>query len=312
MEPSWEKFGGHSTHHGLFCLALLGPTWLICLHQGKWVFGFFLPTVLAFRAKKITQFIHHHSYRSINLAPMASHCALAAVGGVFSRHVLLSEKMLEEYSKNYLSMEQKSRALVVPNAFLFTSETSQIPARQGPIKIGHISVMTKEKGVDYILKLIDLVMPSSDFQFVFAGPIEQSELFDMVQSSIKKYPGGVHWLGPVSGNEKEQFYDAIDILLLPSRLIDEADPLVILEAYSAGVAVMASDVGCISERIISKSYLLKMDCVADAESIKRKADELKKERQKSASRFQAHARWLFSSSKKQGEDLLRSILDGGS
>ena len=56
---------------------------------------------------------------------------------------------------------------------------------------------------------------------------------------------GVEIIGPVYNEEKKQFFSDIDLLILPS--INEAEPLVIYEAFSYGIPVVAFGVGCIQE-----------------------------------------------------------------
>ncbi len=272
--------------------------------MGLWLF---LPVIAALRVRGIVHFVHHHSFRSVNLAPMASHKWLARIGGAKSRHVLLSDSMLQRYSDAYLSDAQRAGALTVPNAFLFAQEIPPSPSREGPVTIGHLSVMTREKGVDYILGLIERLLPKTDYRFVLGGPVKDEDLRAEVEAMVATHPDRVEWLGLVQGEAKSAFYARCDLLLLPSKLIDEADPLVLLEAFAAGTATLASNRGCIPDRVMSPDHLMEMEPVADTSRLKMMAEAIAADRPGWAHRCQDHARTLFAAAAAQGNALLSAL-----
>ncbi|MCD7099312.1 glycosyltransferase family 4 protein [Stenotrophomonas sp. MMGLT7] len=233
--------------------------------MGLWLF---LLTVLALRLRGAGHFVHHHSYRAINLGPLLSSRLLCLFGGSKQRHIFFSARMAEAYGQLYLTLKQRAHVLVLPNAFLFPMplEDSLVVARAGPVTLGHLSVMTPEKGVKIVLELTELLLAQGcDIRLVLAGPVKAASLSAQIYASIARYPDKIEWRGPVTGADKARFYREIDLFILPTMLVDEADPLVILEAYSAGVAVLASDRGCISERLMSNyPWLLTMDLESDA------------------------------------------------
>jgi glycosyltransferase involved in cell wall biosynthesis len=62
--------------------------------------------------------------------------------------------------------------------------------------------------------------------------------------------GVLRYLGPVSGAEKVRFFEAADVLVLPSRYPNEAEPLVLHEAMAAALPVIASARGCIPSLVM--------------------------------------------------------------
>lgn len=272
--------------------------------MGLWLF---LLVIAALRLRGLDHFVHHHSFRGVNLAPMASHRWLTRLGGSLQRHVFLSEAMFAGYAAAYLSPDQKARALVVPNAFLFAQALPPFPTRQGPITIGHLSVMTREKGVDYILALIVRLLPQTDLCFVLGGPIKDDSLRAEVEALVAAHSDRVDWTGPLEGEAKEAFYSRTDLFLLPSKLIDEADPLVLLEAFSAGAVASGSSRGCIPDRVMTPEHLLSMSIDEDAAMLQALAAEIAADRRGYADRAQAHAKKLFEDARAQGKKFFAEL-----
>ena len=66
----------------------------------------------------------------------------------------------------------------------------------------------------------------------------------------------IEYLGPQYGAAKDSFYQSIDILIFPSLYFNEAEPVVLLEAISRGIPVVAYAVGSIPDVITSDCGIL--------------------------------------------------------
>ncbi|MFK7875913.1 MAG: hypothetical protein AB8B71_09055 [Paracoccaceae bacterium] len=66
--------------------------------------------ILVLRLRGLMHFVHHHSFRAINLAPLRW---LAKLGEAQSRHVFLSETMQAHYRDAYLIAAQCRAVLAV-------------------------------------------------------------------------------------------------------------------------------------------------------------------------------------------------------
>ena len=97
------------------------------------------------------------------------------------------------------------------------------------------------------------------------------------------------------------------MFLLPSRLIDEADPLVLLEAFAAGTAAMASERGCIPDRVMAPTHLMRMDPEQDVARIRVMAADIEADRGGWAQRCQSHASALFLAASEQGQVFLNAL-----
>lgn len=228
--------------------------------------------VLALRVRHIPFFVHHHSFRPINAGPVPAMRTVTALGGTRQRHVLLSDSMLRGFARLYLG-DDPDRACVLSNAFLFSGSPSEAERPDRPLTLGHLSVLALEKGVDTVFAIFEQLMErGADVRLIVAGPVRDRALEPMMESLRSRFPDRFERRGRLDGDAKRRFYDDIDMFLLPSRLPDEAEPLVLLEAYAAGVDVMATARGCIPERLASVDRILTGDERADASAVLAVAD----------------------------------------
>ena len=84
-----------------------------------------------------------------------------------------------------------------------------------------------------------------DFSLVVAGPTESIEVDDYMRQMLHDFSLYVKYVGFVSGSEKTNFFECIDLLLFPSLYRNEAQPNVLFEAAAFGVPALAIDIGCI-------------------------------------------------------------------
>jgi glycosyltransferase involved in cell wall biosynthesis len=236
---------------------------------GQMAAWLFAAVVAAFRLRGIRHFVHHHSFRSIVLGPLGVMRLVVRLGGRRQHHILLSPVMRDRFAALYLGASGKARAHALSNALLFCPEIpSVVPRPPRPFTLGHLSVLTLHKGVDTVIRLFrEAAAGCPDLRLVLAGPITEEALRHEITAAVADFPGRVEYRGSISGAEKQRFYADIDLFLLPTRLVDEAEPLVMLESYSVGVEFMATDRGCIPERLRRPDGLLTGDDRTDAARI---------------------------------------------
>ncbi len=229
---------------------------------GAWLL---LPTIAAARLRGLTMWFHHHSFRSINLGPMPVMRTLVAWAGPAQNHILLSDGMRDRFAGLYLPAGT-GRAHAMSNTVLLGAgmQTELAPRPDRPPTLGHVSVLTREKGVLYLIELFEaLCRAVPGIRLVIAGPSSDVALLEAVRAAEARHPGAFDYRGEIAGVEKERFYRDIDLFVLPTTLVDEAEPLVMIEAYSRGVDVFATSTGCIPDRIRDPGLLLSLDLSDD-------------------------------------------------
>ncbi|MES3101581.1 glycosyltransferase family 4 protein [Sphingomonas faeni] len=247
--------------------------------RGVWLF---VLLVLILRLRGIEHWVHHHSFRPINLGPSRAMRALVAAGGRRQHHILLSNDMRRRFAGLYLDDETDDRATSLSNAYLFGPRIEDDHPRarpQRPVTLGHMSVLTREKGVPYLLDLFaGLAARGHDWRLVIAGPCADPALRAALAAATVAAPDGrpglVEYRGSVAGAEKERFFADVDLFVLPTTLIDEAEPLVMLEAFARGVEVVANDTGCIRDRIRTPGHLMTLDHDRDLALIEERVADL--------------------------------------
>lgn len=234
--------------------------------NGVWLFA---PLVLLLRLCGIVHYVHHHSFRPINAGPARAMRLLVACGGHRQRHILLSPDMRRRFTDMYLRGDD-ARSASLSNAYLFGPNTDTVPDRPNrPVTLGHMSVLTREKGVSYLLQLFaGLLAQGHDWCLVLAGPCADPALRAEIDAAVAAHPGHVEYRGALEGADKERFFADIDLFVLATTLVDEAEPLVMLEAFARGVDVVASDTGCIRDRIRTPQHLLALEFPTDIALIK--------------------------------------------
>ncbi|HVE45828.1 MAG TPA: glycosyltransferase family 4 protein [Acidimicrobiales bacterium] len=113
--------------------------------------------------------------------------------------------------------------------------------KKGLLFAGRLSV---EKGVDLVVEALQWMDASTILDIAGEGP-EQEKLEELAS---RVAPGRVRFLGRLSKVELQQHLDAAAVLAIPSRFY-ENQPMIILEAFASGVAVVGSDRGGVRELI---------------------------------------------------------------
>lgn len=110
--------------------------------------------------------------------------------------------------------------------------------------IGFMGRPTYEKGINVLIGAMEK-MPHADVDLLFAGPV--AGLTDTVGYDQKRFQalvdsGRVHHVGFLEEGDIKDFYASLDLYVHPSINSFEAFGIVQIEAMSAGIPVVASDI----------------------------------------------------------------------
>jgi glycosyltransferase involved in cell wall biosynthesis len=201
--------------------------------------------------------LHHHSSQH-SLAKRKGFLLLTRFGGDLT-HVALSDGMAADLAKRYPLVR---RLLVCNNACHVPHR--DLPRRQRmvgrPLTVGLLANLNREKGLDVVLETIQEGRQQGlDLELVLAGPLVGADAQAAIAEAKKLLGPALRTLGPIAGAEKSAFFQAIDVFFFPTSYPYEAQPLVILEAMSHAIPVIATDRGYIREMLGGRGVVLPAD-----------------------------------------------------
>ena len=116
----------------------------------------------------------------------------------------------------------------------------------GPLRVGFVGTLTRHKGAHVLLEALSS-LPEDRYQVRFFG---DQDTFPEYSARLRRDAGRlpIRFSGPFTGQERAEVYAWMDVLVVPS-IWPENSPLVIHEAFSAGVPVLGARIGGIPELV---------------------------------------------------------------
>jgi glycosyltransferase involved in cell wall biosynthesis len=140
----------------------------------------------------------------------------------------------------------------------------------GPLRVGYIGRLTYNKGVHVIAQAAKELAEPDLFAFSVAGDGDAAYL-DELKTDFAGTPAAfLGWISPAD------FFENIDVLLVPS-LWREPFGRVCIEAFAAGVPVMASNIGGLAE-VVKEGYNGFLFQPGDANQLRELLERLAKNR----------------------------------
>lgn len=198
------------------------------------------------RLLKYRCFIHHHSYEYITQKKFTM-AAIDWIIGTSGVHIVHSSRMIADFTECYNSKRQF--LTLAPS--LVTLPTMDTPNRTTtPFTIGQLSNLTVEKGLDLVLQVFEeMVADGRDVSIVLAGPCVTQREQQLIDDALRRYPDRVDYRGAVYGQDKVQFFHDINVFLFPTKYKTESWGIVLNEALTASVPVIAFGRACVPDVI---------------------------------------------------------------
>ena len=144
-----------------------------------------------------------------------------------------------------------AKIVVVPNGVRWSEQAQSPPpekkAASGKLRVGFVGRVVPIKDVITLIRAVALAREQVDLEVSIIGPENEDPIYarrcHQLVSSLD-LEDTVKFLG---SQPMAQLYPTLDVVVLTS--LSEGQPLVMLEAYSAGVPVIATDVGACRELI---------------------------------------------------------------
>lgn len=133
--------------------------------------------------------------------------------------------------------------------------------------IGFVGTLSYRKGFDVFLKIVDRMLENDERINVLIcyNRCENEELLNNLEILKIKHNERVKVSYKLFGDEIIEFYDKIDILVVPSR--QDPLPTVIMEAIARGCLVIGSELDGIPELLnYKKEFMFKLDNILDIQN----------------------------------------------
>jgi glycosyltransferase involved in cell wall biosynthesis len=121
-----------------------------------------------------------------------------------------------------------------------TKTAEALQSRYGTPIILFVGRLRYYKGLHFLLEAMKLMNMQATLLFVGTGPEEQRLQQQARDTGLSKR---IHFLGDVSDADLPALYKAANVFVLPSHLRSEAFGLVQLEAQSAGLPIVCTEIG---------------------------------------------------------------------
>ena len=191
-------------------------------------------------------YLHHHSYQYLNHFRWLTKL-LFAIAGKEAVHIVACDKMACDLKQLYPVV---NKIRIISGIAALEVWNSEVRHRDRIQSIGFLSNISIEKGIMEFLDVADHADQAQlPLQFLIAGPFQDEDVKYLIEKRMSTL-SNVTCIGAVYGSNKQAFFDSIDVFLFPTRYANESEGLVIHEAMSRGVPVIAYSRGCI-EQIIS-------------------------------------------------------------
>ena len=228
--------------------------------SGGWGQIYDIVTLLLARILGMQRILHHHSTAYLVRKRWIAN-TLFVIAGKDAVHIVLCDEMQSALFEKY----KCQKIIPLSNLALFPMGEVQI-ARKQLQTVGFLSNLTAGKGGWEVIELARAIQERRwPLQIVVAGPCLEPDLAQALRQAEQE--GILQWRGSVYREDKQRFWDDVDVFVFPTRYSNEAEPLVVWEALAVGVPVIAYDRGCIrwqvglAGTIVPKEHDFAMDAL---------------------------------------------------
>ena len=134
-----------------------------------------------------------------------------------------------------------TNVMALSNFRFISEDAEQIVTSSHALRLVFLARVDRGKGYETIFNFAELVKKDNiDILIDFYGPINEADKEDFL-SKVDKYHGIVSYKGVLQQNEVTGCLENYDIMLLPTTIYTEGFPGSILDAYIAGIPVIATE-----------------------------------------------------------------------
>lgn len=191
----------------------------------------------AWTALRMTELIQSHHTSLHQLMNEVDHIIATAE---WAKEILVRNRVLPEK----ITVSRQGLCTPIPQ-----SSTSKLQLSNSNLKIVFIGRMDPTKGLHILIQAMRL-LPELKMSLHIYGVVQgkSGQEYEKKIHSMAKKDERIFFHSPVANQDMIHTLRTFDILAVPSQWL-ETGPLVILEAFAAGIPVIGSNLGSIAERV---------------------------------------------------------------
>ena len=181
----------------------------------------------------------------------ARHARVRELFKLADRVVVVSQWLYSALRRN--DVDTRKLALVrhgLPDDYLYASGTASTRSARGRLRVGYVGRMHPVKGLRLLvsaLRALPLAMPIELHIYGTARDDEEQRYLSAVRATAGE-DSRIVFHGELTEPNRLDAFRSFDILAVPSLWL-ETGPLVVLEAFAAGLPVLGSNAGGIAELV---------------------------------------------------------------
>lgn len=261
------------------------------------------------KSKKFRIIVHHHTFLPINNPKLLINKICHSLLKKNVEHIFLSNYMQEKYIKIW---NPEGKCWVVTNHRVATNRLKDInlEKRITGAEVCFSGRLSAEKGFwEAIATTEQLLLRFPDMRANFLGVAEGSDVENEIIRVKEIFRERFNHMSAYEVRKLAQVLSQTTFYLFPSKYINEASPLVVLEAQAAGNVCFTSDIGSLTtdviapgfassilnwhERVIKKIEELKLN----PENLHEEYDQIKKQTKLLSSISETQLKAVFSNEK---------------
>jgi glycosyltransferase involved in cell wall biosynthesis len=219
-----------------------------------------VPRVIAEAAARVPLAMSARAVPHIEKARLAT---VLATPALVSRHKSRLEEIMTLSDRVVVPCEWLFKTLVIngvnPKKLLLCRQglslsiplKARAPRPKGsPLRIGFVGRTSPFKGIDTLIRAVRALPAQKPVELILYTVATNGEQ-QACAASLRAMSGGdsrIHWASPLPREKIVESLQKLDVLAVPSRVL-ETGPLVVLEAFMAGVPVIGSNLGGIAELV---------------------------------------------------------------
>ena len=244
-----------------FAKVLAAPpksTIYIALSHGQTLYLQMLIIFLA-KFKKLRVLAHHHTYLPITQPRKLINLICHTFIKNKVEHIFLSDEMKEQYFRIWSPREKLW--VVTNHQVAFNRTNGLIKTRKFPGRnMTYSGRMSSEKGFwDAAAVSRKILSHNKHMSATFLGPIMELPISKEILNLKDEFGDRFEHISIYDENVLQSKLYASSYFLFPSRYVNEASPLVVLEAQALGNICITSDLGSLSHDVLSPGCAVKID-----------------------------------------------------